>query len=112
MNQPLIQTLAYVISQLGYSVAGGKEVFISDEKLAAIPKEAQVQVVRNPENTGYNIRYLSNRILDIETVKNDAPSNGRLVQHSQANDSISTSVVDSVRDSGSGEVSETDGEET
>jgi hypothetical protein len=71
-QQALIQTLALVIDRLGYSIPGGKEVFISDEKLTTIPATAQVQVERHPTEPGYCVRYFSNQVIDIAPAHTDS----------------------------------------
>lgn len=79
-QQALIQALALVIDHYGYGIRGGKEVFVSDKKLATIPKEAQVQVARHPSEPGYCVRYFPNQTLDIEAIKDEIPAPNEIVK--------------------------------
>jgi hypothetical protein len=70
-QQILVQALGLVIDRLGQPVKGGKEIFVSDQSLRAMSKDAQVQVERHPVKPGYSIRYFPNETLNIEASRAD-----------------------------------------
>lgn len=106
-QQLLVQAMAFLIENIGYTAKGGKELFFSLQKLQEMSPAGQIQVEQ--VNGGFNIRYLHNRTIDVEAIKDD---DSRPLQLTKVDDPGPTPVVDSVRDLRGGEISETDGKET
>jgi hypothetical protein len=107
-QQLLVQALAFLIQNIGYTAKGGRELFFSLQKLQEMSPTGQIQVEQAKD--GFHIRYIHNHTIDVEAIKDGSVSG--LIQHPQADDSTTTPVVDSVRDLRGGKVSKTDGEET
>ena len=82
-QQLLLQALAFLIDNLGYRIAEGRELFFADEKIAALGGEGQLQVGRHPEKPGFCVRYFPNRTIDIEAVKSGGTGGGP-IQSAQA----------------------------
>jgi hypothetical protein len=75
-NQPLLQALAFLIENFGYRIDKGKELYFSDEKLATIGIEGQLQVNRHPEKPGICVRYFPCRTIEAEVNKGGDEPNG------------------------------------
>lgn len=86
-QQFLLQALAFLIDNFGYRVAGGKELFFADEKIAALGEEGQLQVGRHPDKPGFCVRYFPNRTIDIEGKRVE---DGGPIQPAEADDKAGT----------------------